>query len=390
MADADETVPADSEQYPQGSKVKLPDYSEVVSVSSGGVFMGWNTEANGSGDTYMPDDVITFDSDLILYPIFGINTEGYVVTFDGNGNTEGLLPHKRVVAAGEEISLPAPGNLARDGYIFAGWSTDDGYNYSAGNSVQINKNTTFYARWIKAYKVKYDSNGNAAASVPVDNTDYSPGAQVTVQPCTGMYNFDCWNTKPDGSGTSYYPGGTFAIYGDVTLYAIPILPIYIDPGIPIISLYELSYNGNTAEGGSAPEPAQYYTPGTVVEIKNNTGGFFKNGYVFSDWNTRPDGSGITFKAGDTLTMSNNPVVLFAIWKVPTSDPVSHRFEEIINEQGDVIYPVYYPELGAYYAYVKGTTVTIKDSGNLYRKGYTFAGWYDTESKKLIHREIRSM
>ena len=378
-------VPAKSEQYPQGSKLKLMDYSEVSTVFSTGIFLGWNTRADGSGDTYMPGDVITVDSDLTLYPIWETNPEGYVVSFNGNGNTDGLLPHKCVIAAGERITIPSPENLAKGGYVFAGWFTDDGHDYSVGESVQINSDVTFYARWIKAYRVKYDSNGNAA-TVPMDNTDYSPGAQVTVQSCPGLNNFECWNTRPDGRGISYKPGDTFNIYSDVTLYAILGGIIIIDPGIPIILLLPLSYNGNTAEWGSPPEPETFYTPGTTIEIKGNTGGFHKNGYVFSGWNTRPDGSGITFKPGDTLIMPDNPVVLFAIWSVPSSETVSIRFAEISDELGNVYYPVFYDELGIYDLIPKGTKIDIMDSGSLYRKGYTFAGWYETESGNTYRPE----
>jgi len=60
--------------------------------------------------------------------------------------------------------------------------------------------------------------------VPVDSTQYSSGASVTVRGNIGYltkdnYDFAGWNTQPDGYGTIYNPGDSFYISANTTLYA---------------------------------------------------------------------------------------------------------------------------------------------------------------------------
>lgn len=74
----------------------------------------------------------------------------------------------------------------------------------------------------EGYKVLYNSNGGKGAMTD-PNSPYSKYDSVLVAKC-GFTNtgkeFVCWNTKPDGSGTTYIPGDKFYIQGDITLYAI--------------------------------------------------------------------------------------------------------------------------------------------------------------------------
>lgn len=85
------------------------------------------------------------------------------------------------------------------------------------------------------YKVSYNKNVPTGASVTgavVDaQSPYFEGDEVEVLAngvlgdaknkgfsCNG-YSFECWNTEADGSGTPYFPGETFVITEDTTLYA---------------------------------------------------------------------------------------------------------------------------------------------------------------------------
>jgi len=123
MANANAADPESFQYYAPGTKVKLADYDDVINEPPAGVFMGWNTKADGTGTTYVPGDVITLNSDLKLYPMWE-----YIITFDGNGNTDGSLP-PRQISTGGTIVLPQQGLLNREGYVFAGWTTDSGQFY---------------------------------------------------------------------------------------------------------------------------------------------------------------------------------------------------------------------------------------------------------------------
>lgn len=77
---------------------------------------------------------------------------------------------------------------------------------------------------IKAKAVTYNANGASGGNVPTDNTPYNIGDTVTVLGNAGSltrdgYTFDGWNTKADGSGTTYAANAAFTITEDTTLYA---------------------------------------------------------------------------------------------------------------------------------------------------------------------------
>lgn len=71
-------------------------------------------------------------------------------------------------------------------------------------------------------KVLYDANGGEGAMTD-PNSPYNKNDSVLVAQCgftNGARMFVEWNTKPDGSGTTYIPGDRFYIEDNVTLYAI--------------------------------------------------------------------------------------------------------------------------------------------------------------------------
>lgn len=80
---------------------------------------------------------------------------------------------------------------------------------------------------IQKYSVKYDLNGATGTAITDANSPYAYGSTVTASTAptvtvypTGTTQFDKWNTKADGTGTSYAASATFAITDNVTLYAI--------------------------------------------------------------------------------------------------------------------------------------------------------------------------
>ena len=102
-----------------------------------------------------------------------------------------------------------------------------------------------YAQW-RPVNVTYDANGGLNA--PVDpNNPYLIGATVTVLGDSAMtmplYVFTHWNTKPDGSGTSYMPRDSFIITEDITLYAQWKEPYYPEPLIQRLITIAPSANG---------------------------------------------------------------------------------------------------------------------------------------------------
>jgi uncharacterized repeat protein (TIGR02543 family) len=92
----------------------------------------------------------------------------------------------------------------------------------------VNKNTTLLGvilQYKPAYGILYNGNGNTSGAVPVDNNNYVKGTIVTVKGNNGMlvrdgFTFAGWNTKSDGSGTTFNGGDEFTMPDtSVTLFA---------------------------------------------------------------------------------------------------------------------------------------------------------------------------
>ncbi|MBT8037962.1 MAG: M6 family metalloprotease domain-containing protein, partial [Verrucomicrobiae bacterium] len=150
------------------------------------------------------------------------------------------------------------------------------------------------------YLVSYNGNGNDGGTAPADGSNpYTSGSSVTVSgsgtlTLTG-HDLSGWTTEAGGGGTSYSPGYTFAIAGDVTLYA------QWSP-----SSYTVTFNAN---GGAAPSPASksvtYNTTyGTLAAIS-------RSGYTFMGWFTSGTG-GTEITSGTTVAITAAQT-LYAQW-----------------------------------------------------------------------------
>jgi hypothetical protein len=131
------------------------------------IFIGWNTKPDGMGTLYQAGDPLTVEEeDIILYAQWSTEPrepDKYIVTYNLNGATSGTAPsHVTNIAFGDKITLALADGLSRlnvtDPPEFPGWTAD--------------------------------------------------------------FEFTGWNTKADGTGTSYQPGSQSDwIRADTTFYA---------------------------------------------------------------------------------------------------------------------------------------------------------------------------
>jgi uncharacterized repeat protein (TIGR02543 family) len=70
------------------------------------------------------------------------------------------------------------------------------------------------------YTVKYDANGGSGAPSSQTKTQGATLTLSSTKPTRSGYTFKCWNTKSDGTGTSYNSGSSYTANANVTLYAI--------------------------------------------------------------------------------------------------------------------------------------------------------------------------
>ena len=174
------------------------------------LFKEWNTEPDGTGTAY--SDLSNFkglnDGQSVTLYAQWIGEE-LVVTFDPNGGS--VSPEKKVVRYGESYGeLPLP---TREGYGFTGWSTSSlSIDYLTTKLYGLN----LTAGWREnAYTILYDGNGGKikpetnCTAVLSESLISSWGLLQYSNRLIGSefiknnYELKEWNTKADGTGTSY-------------------------------------------------------------------------------------------------------------------------------------------------------------------------------------------
>jgi uncharacterized repeat protein (TIGR02543 family) len=196
------------------------------------------------------------------------------------------------------------------------------------------------------------------------------------------YTFAGW-LAPDGK--TYQPGDTIKV-DDIWTYltqdstgktaALTLKAVWQKDK----NLYSISYNGNGYTGGQAvADKNQPYEEGTEVTVLANT--WRRKNYEFVSWNTKADGSGVSYAAGSKITLTEN-TVLYAQWKLKGSVQLQYVMvggasgsTGLTNDAEDVL-----PD--ADNDTIIGSTAQLyKNSEGDYE--YKFLGWSTTESEDDI-------
>lgn len=112
-------------------------------------------------------------------------------------------------------------------YEFVGWcenATGEGKLYQQGSTYTPSKDTTLYAIWRKnVMRITFESNaGTDEVTGQMEEITVAENKDTKLPQSTlkrEEYYFMNWNTKEDGTGTTYKNGGTINISKDITLYA---------------------------------------------------------------------------------------------------------------------------------------------------------------------------
>jgi len=157
------------------------------------------------------------------------------------------------------------------------------------------KSFSFTLAWAVTYNGNGATSGSNAKQTKVRDTNLTLSNNGFTR--TG-YTFVKWNTKADGSGTSYNAGAVYSTNAALTLYAIWR-----------IVTYSITYQGNENTGGSTEAQTKNYN--AAIQLQEN--GFTREQYVFLYWNTKADGSGSSYNPGYQYS-TNADLILYAIWK----------------------------------------------------------------------------
>ncbi|HBE9109545.1 cell wall-binding repeat-containing protein [Clostridioides difficile] len=254
------------------------------------------------------------------------------ITYDDNGATGGTI-NEAIVSGGSFIPgavitgpieydlddftsyLALSNNLTRANYHTDAWSVSSDHltsgtqPYSGGEwvgGIGIDRDITLYAIWVPDFlQVRYNGNGNTSGSVPLDSNKYYQSDTLQIKGNEGdlkktNYKLTEWNTKADGTGTSYNLSSSFEV----------VLNAFDNFNIDLYAQweYDLQLDSNGATGTIPDLPR----PGEDDKFPGQ-GGLINGDEEFIGWNTEEDGSGRDFKEGDPIPPDVIGDKIYAQW-----------------------------------------------------------------------------
>ncbi len=336
MIQYDKNRPSDASNYVIGDMSNSShsyDISSVLNANAytlkGWTFKGWNTKADGSGESYIDlDTIINLAEEGIVTLYAQWEPISYNIEYIGSrpNNASSVLTGSM---SSETHNYEEEFNIKKNAYSLEGWSFKNWNTEADGSGVSFSdealvKNisetkVTLYAQWTaNEYSVVYNSNKPSATNFEIkgsmDNSihvyDVTSFLRTNSYTLEG-YNFAGWNTKADSSGTAYSNGAeikTLVPSGLIELYAQ-----WQAVG------YEINYMPNRPSNASNNVAGETASSSHFIDTTSSltSNGFTLTGWSFKNWNTKMDGSGISFenKASVTNLITNTGTTyLYAQWQ----------------------------------------------------------------------------
>ena len=377
----------------------------------GYLFMGWNTQRDGSGvSAYVGtaysqlaqnDDKQT---EITLYAQWAAERT-FSVKYNTNGGTPSVIPDKEGVFLGSDKLLPRENEdtpitmTPPDGYTFSGWSVS--YNGSKTGVTDDDKFSELVddsnigyiilqAQYSPKndYEVQYDTQNGTPAMM--DSKTEVVWTQISllppVDPSRSGYNFLGWYTQPNGGGIKASAASSYKDLAGGTDQ--PSITLYAHWAQIKANEYTVRYNSN---GGSAvedqvltsteaPVPAPVPTPPTGYqfnywEIENNGNEQGTKRSPKEDGTTPYSGLAYRYENGDYA----NFIILKAVYSEISNFTVKYDWNyegaKFTDETGgenppDELNNVRWTQSGF-------TPYSWNDSGTMKpvsRPGYNLTGW----------------
>lgn len=323
-------------------------------------FSGWNTQVDGTGFAYADEAIFAFQFDATMYAQWTQIVTEYTVTFFGNGADGGNTPGQR---ASSPTALRLNG-FTRAGFNFLGWSTtfnDNNFqpdatsglnDYRDGQSYSFASNLSLFAVWVAQANNTLVFDGNTADS---GATPSQIASSSTLLNSNGFlkenHTFLGWNTRADGSGTSYDSGYVYSFATGLTLYA------------QWGEHYSVTYDANEASSGNAHAFQNSFVGSTGVDLALNSGNLVRTGFRLAGWNKLSTGLGSPYALGARGIRFTEDTTLYAQWA-----PATYKIIYVADNKTSGTEP-------SDQTFQFGTPVSIaENSGELERSGFSFVGW----------------
>lgn len=201
----------------------------------------------------------------------------------------------------------------------------------------------------EVYSITYNLNGGVNHS---DNpVSYTENDTVLFEiPTKANYVFDGWYT--DAECTKPIVGISAGTTGNQVVYAKWIERVY-----------DIRFDGNGSTSGQMSDLAGCLFDQSYILATNV---YKRKGYVFKGWNTSPDGIGIPYEDGDSVsnlaTIHGEIVTLYAQWEIEEYT-ITYELDGGINNSGNPA------------SYTVNDAIVFEDAN---RENYIFRGWYTDE------------
>lgn len=156
--------------------------------------------------------------------------------------------------------------------------------------------------------VHFDGNYSNVSGVPEDIT-VNKGESIVipdVDPLRANYDFQGWSESSNATTTNYKPGNTIKAEASITLYAVWAS----SSGSGKWLRYDENSDGDTVQNmpiARRASSSSFRCPVTkAVPVRE--------GYTFINWNTKADGNGTPYKAGQYIGINGKDVTLYAQWE----------------------------------------------------------------------------
>lgn len=347
-------VPVDNGDYFDAEYVTVK--GNVNNLQRNGYeFVGWSTVGNAPLEYVEGDTIVVNGEDIALFAVW--NVSSFSVTYDSLGENAGYCPEEQFVSHNETVVISDNvGDLHKEGYYFAGWSTTPGtvVEFFPGDEIIVSDDITLYAVWVEVSNPKVTFYLEDGSGDTLERFVYYPDDRLLELPPSPVregYSFENWYTLPNGSGEVF--STETQITDDLIVYANWS-----------INSYTLNFNSNDADSGSVPQNITLSYDSSIY-LPGNIGNLNRIGYTFSGWSTAIDGAA-EFIEGDQYTIGSSDITLYAVW---TLNSYTVTYSNSGADSGSAP-----SSITAEY----NTVINISDNtGNMIKSGYHFIGWSTT-------------
>lgn len=316
---------------------------------------GQDTEANWTSKRLNGGTEITEDVSKNVYAQWVENTAN--LTYHASGISGATLPSPNPQTMTYSAATTLKAATAPSGYTLYGWSstlakaqagTRDWTSTATYKNANVDPTAaTIYACWTSTLSYNANGHNTAPSSVTMKYSTAVNAASALAN--TDGYEFTGWNTKADGSGTSYAAGAQVkaanAYKAGLTLYAQWSLPRFT------ATVVSANTNQGTVTGGGT------YTTGTSITITATP----KTGYHFTGWTYSNGWTGSNSNASVTFTITSSGTA--------TASFAGNSYSVAFNANGGS------GSMTTQTGFVYGTGKTL--SSNAFTApagGYSFYGW----------------